>query len=216
MGYTTSTIHGIEVPDSSETNNIPEDIGKVVTALEAGSLAKRLTGAQISALTVPQKPAGLVVYDTTRNAPRISDGTNFADILTFPTYALGLRSGSAQTIPDATATTLTYTSDDDPGSILNAGTGVLTIPTAGLWQVSAWVKLDTDTSTFVDFYLRDIAAGTVLASQRANFTSLFGTSLSAIWMATASQTLDLRLYADGPGSQPVSNVRFAAVQLGRS
>ena len=37
MGYTTSTIHGIEVPDSSEANNVPEDIGKVVTALEAGA-----------------------------------------------------------------------------------------------------------------------------------------------------------------------------------
>ena len=51
MGYTTSTVHGIEVPDSAEANNVPEDIGKVVTALEAGSLVKRLTGAQIAALT---------------------------------------------------------------------------------------------------------------------------------------------------------------------
>ena len=80
MGYTTSTIHGIEVPDSSETNNIPEDIGKVVTALEAGSLAKRLTGAAIAALTAPQKPSGLLVYNTTTNKLQISDGTNFANI----------------------------------------------------------------------------------------------------------------------------------------
>ena len=80
MGYTTSTIHGIEVPDSSETNNIPEDIGKVVTALEAGSLAKRLTGAAIAALTAPQKPAGLVVYNTTTGKLQISDGTNFANL----------------------------------------------------------------------------------------------------------------------------------------
>ena len=80
MGYTTSTVHGIEVPDSSETNNIPEDIGKVVTALEAGSLAKRLTGAAIAALTAPQKPAGLLVYNTTTNKLQISDGTNFANI----------------------------------------------------------------------------------------------------------------------------------------
>jgi len=55
MGYTTSTVHGIEVPDSAEANNIPEDIGKVVTALEGGSLAKRLTSAQIAgARFVPQ------------------------------------------------------------------------------------------------------------------------------------------------------------------
>lgn len=80
MGYTTSTVHGIEVPDSSETNNVPEDIGKVVTALEGGSIIKRLTGAAIAALTAPQKPAGLVVYNTTTNKVQISDGTNFANI----------------------------------------------------------------------------------------------------------------------------------------
>lgn len=80
MGYTTSTVHGIEVPDSAEANNVPEDIGKVVTALEAGSIIKRLTGAAIAALTAPQKPAGLVVYNTTTNVLQISDGTNFKDI----------------------------------------------------------------------------------------------------------------------------------------
>ena len=31
MGYTTSTIHGIEVPDSVRSERHPEDIGKVVT-----------------------------------------------------------------------------------------------------------------------------------------------------------------------------------------
>jgi hypothetical protein len=81
MGYTTSTVHGIEVPDSAEANNVPEDIGKVVTALEAGSLVKRLTGAQISALTAPQKPAGLVVYNTTTSRLQISDGSNFHNVV---------------------------------------------------------------------------------------------------------------------------------------
>lgn len=90
MGYTTSTIHGIEVPDSSETNNIPEDIGKVVTALEGGSIAKRLTGAAIAALTAPQKPAGLLVYNTTTNKLQISDGTNFADVDATAVSALGI------------------------------------------------------------------------------------------------------------------------------
>jgi len=83
MGYTTSTVHGIEVPDSAEANNVPEDIGKVVTALEGGSIVKRLTGAAIAALTSPQKPAGLVVYNTTTSVLQISDGTNFADVPAF-------------------------------------------------------------------------------------------------------------------------------------
>ncbi len=80
MGYTTSTVHGIEVPDSAEANNVPEDIGKVVTALEAGSLVKRLTSAQIAALTAPQKPSGLVVFNTTAGVLQVSDGTNFRDL----------------------------------------------------------------------------------------------------------------------------------------
>ena len=80
MGYTTSTIHGIEVPDSAEPNDTPEDIGKVVTALEGGSIVKRLTSAAIAALTAPQKPAGLVVYNTTTNKLQISDGTTFTDL----------------------------------------------------------------------------------------------------------------------------------------
>jgi hypothetical protein len=80
MGYTTSTIHGIEVPDSSEANNVPEDIGKVVTALEGGSIIRRLTGAAIAALTAPQKPAGVVVYNTTIGKLMISDGTSFVDV----------------------------------------------------------------------------------------------------------------------------------------
>lgn len=86
MGYTTSTVHGIEVPNSAEANDVPEDIGKVVTALEAGSLVKRLTGAAIAALTAPQKPAGLVVYNTTTSRLQISDGSAFADIETAPTW----------------------------------------------------------------------------------------------------------------------------------
>ena len=52
----------------------------MVTALEAGSLVKRLTGAAIAALTTPQKPAGLVVYNTTTNKLQISGGSAFADI----------------------------------------------------------------------------------------------------------------------------------------
>ncbi len=79
MGYTTSTVHGIEVPDSSEANNVPEDIGKVVTALEGGSIIKRLTSAAISALTSPQKPSGLHVWNTTTNSLQVSNGTSFVE-----------------------------------------------------------------------------------------------------------------------------------------
>ncbi len=133
MGYTTSTVHGIEVPDSAEANNVPEDIGKVVTALEAGSLVKRLTGAQISALTAPQKPAGLVVYNTTTSKLQISNGTSFADI-DYATYAEMERPSGTQSIP-AGPTTVTYSTEVDPSGIANPGTGQLSL-TAGVWALS--------------------------------------------------------------------------------
>ncbi len=120
MGYTTSTVHGIEVPDSAEANNVPEDIGKVVTALEAGSIVKRLTSAQISALTAPQKPAGLVVYNTTTNKLQISNGTNFANI-TVGTVQSGAAAAISSGYRDitfatafASAPTVVATYDGDP------------------------------------------------------------------------------------------------------
>lgn len=80
MGYVNSTVHGIPVPDSAQANNVPEDIGLVVTALEGGSLVRRLTGAAIAALSAGEKPAGLVVYNTTVGVLQVSDGTNFRDV----------------------------------------------------------------------------------------------------------------------------------------
>lgn len=80
MGYTTSTVHGIDVPDSAEANNVPEDLQKIVDVLETGSLIKRLSGSTISGLTNAQKPAGLVVYNTTTNKLQISNGSTFANI----------------------------------------------------------------------------------------------------------------------------------------
>ena len=87
MGYTTSTVHGIQVPDSAQANNIPTDLGLIVTALEGGSLVKRLSSATIAGLSGPQKPAGLVVYNTTTGRLQISDGTNFSNILGGGTYS---------------------------------------------------------------------------------------------------------------------------------
>ena len=122
MGYTTSTVHGIEVPDSSEANNVPEDIGKVVTALEAGSLVRRLTGAQIAALTSPQKPAGLVVYNTTTNRLQISDGTNFADLDATAVSALGIANAA---LPKAGGTM--------SGAIAMGGSGITGLAKGTVW-----------------------------------------------------------------------------------
>ena len=120
MGYTTSTIHGIEVPDSSEANNVPEDIGKVVTALEAGSLVRRLTGAQIAALTSPQKPAGLVVYNTTTNKLQVSNGSSFTNL---DAAAVAAQATASAALPKSGGTmTGKITLDGAPSSSLHAVT----------------------------------------------------------------------------------------------
>ena len=105
MGYTTSTVHGIQVPNSAQANNVPTDLGLIVTALESGSLVKRLTGAQIAALSGAQKPAGLVVYNTTTGKLQISNGSTFSDIDTSSRYAAWTPTVTASTTNPTGVTT---------------------------------------------------------------------------------------------------------------
>jgi hypothetical protein len=133
MGYTTSTVHGIEVPDSAEANNIPEDIGKVVTALEGGSLVKRLTSAQIAALSSPQKPSGLVVFNTTTGKLQISDGTNFADT---DATAVAAQATAAAALPKAGGT-MTGNLNMGGQYVLNIGQSGASNDAATVGQVNA-------------------------------------------------------------------------------
>ena len=205
MGYTTSTVHGIEVPDSAEANNVPEDIGKVVTALEAGSLVKRLTGAQISALTSPKKPAGLLVYNTTTSRLQISDGTTFADI-DAKTYAIGTRDTSL-TLAAYSETTITYTAETDPSSMLNTGTGIVTLPSAGLWLVTG-SAIDTNATGGISRVL--LWHGTTqVAAQAINETA----SATAVVYAAASDTVRMGIFNDS-SSKSLTVARFTAARIG--
>jgi hypothetical protein len=208
MGYTTSTVHGIEVPDSAEANNVPEDIGKVVTALEAGSIVKRLTGAQIAALTAPQKPAGLLVFNTTTGRYQMSNGSTFVDLVDSHIFAQGVRT-SNQTIP-YTETTVTYTAETDSSSMLNTGTGVLTVPVAGLWLFSAYA-VEAVGNYFQSASIRSVSGAALVAHQPYSFTTY---NLSALYLASASETFDFRIA--GGASTNVSSARFAAVCLNRT
>ena len=212
MGYTTSTVHGIEVPDSAEANNVPEDIGKVVTALEAGSLVKRLTGAQISALTSPQKPAGLVVYNTTTSRLQISDGSNFADLVDSHHFAVGTRA-SNQAIAYNTDTTVTYTAETDPQGMLNTGTGVLTVPVAGLWLFSAHLGREVANNP-LDYGMIRSVSGTATIAYRP-YVSTFHT-LTTLYLASAGETFDVRTNCYTAGGTNLATARFAAVLLTRT
>jgi len=80
MGYTTSTVHGIQVPDSAQANNVPAHLLWIVDVLEAGSVVKRLTSTQIAALTSGQKPLGLLVFNTTTGKLQQSYGSTFDNV----------------------------------------------------------------------------------------------------------------------------------------
>jgi hypothetical protein len=185
MGYTTSTVHGIEVPDSAEANNVPEDIGKVVTALEGGSIVKRLTGAQIAALTSPQKPAGLLVYNTTTNKVQISNGTSFANY-----DAAVYAQGTTTTLTSAyVAAKVTYTSEVDPSSMLSSGT--FTLPTAGVWMVSS--RATTSAAVLYSIEIRHsgttIGGNTVSGNEEVESAQLV--------VASASDTIEVWVSGNG-------------------
>lgn len=76
----TTTVNGLPYPEDSDANDVAADMLALVAALDAGSVVKRLSQAQINALTGAQKPAGLVVYNTTTSTVQVSNGSTFSDV----------------------------------------------------------------------------------------------------------------------------------------
>jgi len=189
MGYTTSTVHGIEVPDASEANDVPEDIGKVVTALEGGSIVRRLTGAAIAALTAPQKPAGVYFHNTTTGKLMVSDGTSVVE-----PYGMW------------TAWTCTVT-----GSITN--------PTGMTQVGSAWTRVGNLVTVrgAVTVPLATKGSGTYYFSLPVNMASVYASNLGLLPLGFASRgdttallafpqsasTVHLRLGPNAIGSEHV-------------
>lgn len=83
---TTTTVNGIPVPEAGDANNVPADMLALATLLDSGSVVKRLTGAAIAALAAPQRPAGLVVYNTTTGKLQVSNGSGWDDVVTVPAW----------------------------------------------------------------------------------------------------------------------------------
>ena len=127
-----------------------------------------------------------------------------------PEYAVGVRS-SAQSI-STSETTVTYTSDTDPLAMLNAGTGVLTVPTAGLWLLSATISADAMGGTLGYFAIRDIGGSTFVAYM--SYLAKFYT-LTTLVLASASATYDVRTIGSS-GPVDVLSARFSAVLVART
>ena len=77
---TTSTVNDLPAPADGDGNDVVSDLTAIVAVLDTGSVVKRLTSTQIGALTSGQKPAGLVVYNTTTGVVQVSNGSTFGDL----------------------------------------------------------------------------------------------------------------------------------------
>ncbi len=216
-----STIHGIPIPDGGDDNDSVAAIGAVIAALEGGSIIRRLTGAQISALTGPQKPAGLVVYNTTTNALQVSDGSSFTDVGP-ALHAIGVRTASSQTVPTSASVTVSYSSETDPSNLLSGG--VVTVPVGGLWMVAGSVLV---TSTAATWFRAALVKGTVWSTdtlpQRRAITELPSgettyrgyANISGLFVAAAGDTFEFDVANESSSvAQSITQARFSVVKVG--
>ena len=213
MGYTTSTVHGIQVPDSSQANNIPNDLGLVVTALEGGSIIRRLSQAQIDALTGPQKPAGVEVYNTTANVLQVSDGSAFRNIPR-ALYAVWTAT-TPQSLSAGVWTALTQTAEDDPEGCLSGG--VFTAPSAGVYRIDGYCRVDSGGGVANDvFVLRVLHNGTTEIAAQSSSTPNRAIghylSVSALVPLAASDTVRLSAYNGAAAARSTVESRMSVTR----
>jgi hypothetical protein len=216
-----STIHGIPIPAGGDDNDSVAAITAVISALEGGSIIRRLSQAQIDALTGPQKPAGLVVYNTTAHVLQVSDGTSFVNVGA-PTYVLG--TSASQSIPAGSETTLTYTGETDPASTLNTSTGIATLPSAGAWLVTVSLRLAVAADATGELEVADLTiyqGATEVARhtfvQNSGFgAGAIGLDVTALVVAAANDTIKATVTqaSNLGGSRSATNIRFAAAKIG--
>src|SRR5574343_1745540 len=68
------------LPIGATANNVPAHIQLLKDDLNGGSIIRRLTGAQIAALSAPEKVPGVVVYNTTTGTLQVYNGSAFVDL----------------------------------------------------------------------------------------------------------------------------------------
>ena len=192
------------LPIGATGNNIPAHIQLLKDDLNGGSIIRRLTGAQIAALTGAQKAAGVLVYNTTTDRLQVSNGSAWVDVGA-PVYAVGTRD-SALTLAAYTDTTITYTAETDPSAMLNTGTGVVTLPSAGLWLLTGFVA---GTTTGYSNRLAIVHGSTEVARQAMTDSA----NVSALVVAAASDTVYMAAYNDSTAKSAIV-ARFTVAKIG--
>ena len=129
-----------------------------------------------------------------------------------PVYAIGVRS-SSQSIPPATWTVITYTSEDDPSSLLSSG--VVTLPSAGLWLVTGTVTMDLDGGGEVASMAIEQNGTAVISDTLPNISVTDPTLAQAtVIMAAASDTVRLRVLVSGGSNRNCLGGRFTVAKIG--
>lgn len=81
------------------------------------------------------------------------------DVRTAPHFVHAYRSSSLN-IPDSTLTTVVFNTENDPASLYNTGTGVLTLARDGTWDVFAGVRTTTampvDSKIIVEIWISGV------------------------------------------------------------
>lgn len=171
-----TTIAGLPYPTAGDSVNVAGDIQSLAAAVD-GTTVRKLTQVQIDALSGAQKPAGLLVFNSTAGKLQISDGSTFADV--GPRYApqrvtrtsnAGL--GTVLTASSITAdgTTSFRVSWSIPGVYANAAGDVVTLQCkAGstvIAQTYVYVAVGSNTAHagFSGYVIDTPAAGSVVYS----------------------------------------------------
>lgn len=77
----TTTVNALPYPDPADANNVPADMGALAAALDVLVAGRKLSQTEINALMSGQKPAGLLIFNTTTGKLQISNGSTFTDLV---------------------------------------------------------------------------------------------------------------------------------------
>ena len=106
---------------------------------------------------------------------------------------------SGQSLAAGADRTVTYDGEIDPGNILNAATGVVTIPVKGLYTVSGGLGYTTSTIGDVFRRLRVVVSGSPIAEQ-SNVTNVGALNVSWTGVLNAAAAISLDCFHDDSGS----------------
>jgi len=132
----TSALAGVPYPDATDLVGYgPGAFETMIEALEKLSLLRFATAVARDA-AIPSPEAGMFTFLTTPKQITLYDGSVWIIIAEKTRPVVGLRKSTLQSIPNTTATAVTFDVEDGDAQAMHAsGSATITIPRTGLWLV---------------------------------------------------------------------------------